>query len=110
MKKVCAIMIAAVIVLRSAGQQKVPAVPPSVNKAFVSQFPSGHLKKWQEKDGSYVAAFRQKGKKYFAYYTAGGAWQSTESSVKWTRNLPAAVRKGWDTCKYRTWLLLDIKE
>lgn len=100
---------ATVMVLHCAAQGRTPAVPPAVSKAFVRQFPAGRLKKWAQKKEEYMAIFRQNGKKYIAYYTSGGVWDSTESLVKWTRDLPLAVRAGWDHCKYMDWLILGMK-
>ena len=103
-------MATAIIVLHSAAQAKVSHIPPEVNRAFVLKFPAGHLKKWAQKNEEYIATFRQKGKKCFAYFTPGGTWKATESPVKWTRNLPTAVRAGWNNCKYMDWLILDMKK
>ena len=110
MKKSLTAMIMAIMVLRSAAQSKVSHVSPEVKKAFSLQYPAGHLKKWGQKNGEYVAAFRQQGKKYLAYYTPGGNWKATTSPVKWTRNLPADVRAGWNTCKYMDWLIMDMNK
>jgi hypothetical protein len=38
------------------------------------------------------------------------AVKATESPVKWTRNLPKPVRKAWQNCKYKDWLILDMKK
>lgn len=105
------ISIAALIfVMHSAAQDKISHVTPEVNKAFTGQFPMGRLKKWEKSKDGYIAIFRQKGKKCVAYYSASGNWEATETSVKWTRNLPGPVRAGWNSCKSMSWLILDMKE
>ena len=48
--------------------------------------------------------------KYFAYYKADGTWSGTETPIKWTKNLPAAVRKGWLKSEYASWYVRDIKK
>jgi hypothetical protein len=67
MKKSLTAMVVAIMALHSAAQSKVSHVPPEVNKAFSLQYPAGHLKKWEQKNGAYVATLRQQGKKYLAY-------------------------------------------
>ncbi|HEY4289408.1 MAG TPA: hypothetical protein VGN00_20040 [Puia sp.] len=49
------------------------------------------------------------GKKDPSFYLIG-VWHSTDSSVKWTRDLPIPVRAGWNHCKYIDWLIMDIKK
>ena len=110
MGKTLIVILFAGLVLQCAGQGRSTPVPPAVSKAFVRQFPAGHLKKWAKKDEEYIAIFRQKGKKYSAYYGSGGVWDSTESLVKWTWDLPLTVRAGWDHCKYMDWLILGMKK
>jgi len=110
MKNVFTVMVAAMMVLHLAAQSKLLHIPAAVDKAFVTQFPKGRLKNWEQKNEGYMATFRQNGRKYFACYTPDGTWVATESSVKWTRDLPGAVRTGWSNCKYRDWLILDMKK
>jgi len=88
----------------------VVVVPQQVTAAFVKQFPTGHLKKWEQRKEGFIADFRLDGKKYFAYYAADGAWKGTESPIKWTRELPAAVKEGWKKSGYYSWYVLDIKK
>jgi hypothetical protein len=85
-------------------------VPQAVATAFSSRFPAGQLEKWEQRKEGYVAVFRQDGKKLFAYYTVDGTWKGTESPIKWTKNLPAAVKKGWQNSEYSNWYVEDIKK
>jgi len=85
-------------------------VPSVVATAFSTQFPSGKLKKWEQRKEGYIAVFRQDGKKYFAYYAADGAWKGTETPIKWTKDLPAAVKEGWKRSDYYSWYVMDIKK
>jgi hypothetical protein len=110
MKKVLTVMAAAMIVVHAAAQRKTIRIPPEVNKAFSAQFPTGHLKKWEQQKEEYIATFRQNGKKLSATYTTGGTWEATESVINWTRNLPPAVKAGWNTCSYKDWLILEIRK
>ncbi len=85
-------------------------VPRQVAAAFTTQFPNGRLKRWEQRKEGYIADFRLEGKKYFAYYAPDGAWKGTESPVKWTKNLPAAVKAGWKNSGYYAWYVQDIKK
>lgn len=84
-------------------------VPAAVSAAFANRFPAGRLLKWEQRTQGYIAVFRQDGKKLFAYYEADGTWKGTETPVKWTKNLPPAVRQGWVNSGYGTWYVEDIK-
>ena len=90
--------------------QHTGSIPPALTKAFAAQFPTSHLKKWEKDSAGYLAIFKQKGEKCTARYTTGGLCEATESPVKWTRNLPEAVRAGWNKSKYMDWLILDMKK
>lgn len=85
-------------------------VPLSVTTAFTKQFPSGHLKKWEQRKEGFIADFRQDGNKYIAYYASDGAWKGTESPIKWTKDLPPAVKESWKKSGYYDWYVLHIKK
>jgi hypothetical protein len=85
-------------------------VPAAVSTAFASRFPMGKLQKWEQRTQGYIAVFHQDGKKFFAYYEADGTWKGTESPIKWTKNLPQAVRQGWINSGYGRWYVEDIKK
>ena len=36
--------------------------------------------------------------------------KGTETPVKWSRGLPAAVREGWKKSGYAAWSIMDIKK
>ena len=110
MKKALPGMIMAIMTLYFTARGQRSQVPPEVKNAFALQYPAGHLKNWEQKNKEYIATFRQQGKKCLAYYTSGGNWEATESPVKWTWNLPETVRKGWNTCKYMDWLIMDMNK
>ncbi|HEY4108524.1 PepSY-like domain-containing protein [Puia sp.] len=85
-------------------------VPPAVLTAFTTRFPNAQLHDWQQRPEGYIAGFKQNGRKLFAYYTADGTWKGTETPIKWTKNLPAAVREGWKNSSYGAWYVEDIKK
>lgn len=110
MKKILPVLAFTMVTMHSTAQGRAFHIPPEVTKAFVTQFPGSHLKKWEQRKEGYMATFRQNGKKYVAYYTVGGAWEATESPVKWTWLLPQAVQDAWKKSTYSNWLILDIKK
>jgi hypothetical protein len=85
-------------------------VPPAVLTAFTTRFPSAQIRDWQQRPEGYIADFKLSGKKLFAYYAADGTWKGTETSIKWTKDLPSAVREGWKNSGYGAWYVEDIKK
>ncbi len=95
--------------LFSAGVNSGP-VPPAVAQAFATQFPHGHLKKWVAVSAGYQANFRLAGQKCLAIYTLDAVWKETDYPVKWTRQLPPAVRGAWRNSGYSSWELMGIRK
>ena len=83
-------------------------VPPAVARAFTTQFPRAHLKKWEAIPAGYQAIFRFAGQKCLAIYTADATWKETDYPVKWTRQLPPAVRVAWRNSGYSSWELSGV--
>jgi hypothetical protein len=111
MKKLIVVLVVALMSQSMIAQADTAVVvPQAVASAFATRFPTGQLQKWAQRPQGYIAAFKQDGKKYFAYYAADGTWKGTETPVKWTKNLPADVRKGWIKSGYGTWYVEDIKK
>lgn len=111
MKNVLILLVAAIMTQPMTAQgDSTVIVPQQVASAFTAQFPGGHLKKWEQRKEGYIADFSLDGKKYFAYYAADGAWKGTESPVKRTKDLPAAVKTGWKNSGYSAWYVEDIKK
>ena len=111
MKKLFVLLLVISFSRSRAGQgDTVLVVPAAVRSAFANQFPSGHLKKWEWRKEGYIADFRLGGKKLFAYYSADGGWKGTESPIRWTKDLPEAVREGWKKSGYYSWYVMNIKK
>ena len=85
-------------------------VPARVSTAFSGKFPQGELKKWEKRKEGYVAHFRKDGKKHYAYYSHEGNWKGTESPVRRTRHLPAAVQSAWENSSYVGWYVHNIRK
>jgi len=84
--------------------------PQAVSSAFASRFPNVEAKKWSEQQQTYYATFRWNGKKTFAYFAPDGTWKATEMPMKWSWNLPPAVRNAWKNGDFAAWYLADIKK
>ena len=110
MKKIIVVLVVAMTFQYMMAQAAGPVVvPQAVSQAFTARFPDGQLKKWETRKEGFVAVFREHGKTWFAYYTADGSWKGTETPIKWTKNLPQAVRAGWLKSDYASWYVQDIK-
>lgn len=94
----------------AAQQRSTIDVPRQVAEAFHERFPDSKVQKWESRKEGFVARFHRGGKVWFAYYTADGAWKGTETPIKWTRDLPAAVKTGWKNSGYYNWKVEDIKK
>ncbi|MBS1665504.1 MAG: PepSY-like domain-containing protein [Bacteroidetes bacterium] len=111
MKKLIILIVIALFsksMIAQAGSSVTP--PASVAKAFASQFPSAYLRKWEQRKEGFIADFRIKKTKLFAYYAPDGTWKGTEAPIKRTKNLPASVREGWNNSGYGSWYVLDLKK
>ena len=85
-------------------------VPAQVSKAFSGKFPEGDIKKWEKRNEGYVAHFKKDGKKHYAYYSHEGRWKGTESPIRRTRHLPAAVLTAWEKSSYIGWYVHNIRK
>jgi hypothetical protein len=84
-------------------------VPQAVSAAFAARFPDARVKKWSPCPQGFMAMFKHKGKKEYAYYAPDGTWKATETAVSWTWNLPDAVRKAYKDSDYAAWKVEHIK-
>ena len=110
MKKLIVVLVVALMSQSMVAQADTAVVvPQAVAKAFITQFPQGKLKKWEQNKEGYIAVFRQKGKKISVRYSADGTWGSTETTIApWLWNLPDSVKKGWRKTQYAGWKVAHI--
>src|SRR5215467_13829647 len=109
MKKALFIMTAILLIQNGMAAQKISEaqVPAPVTQAFHSKFPDSKVQKWESRKEGYIARFHHEGRTWFAYYAADGTWKGTETPIKWTRNLPDAVKAGWKNSGYYNWKVED---
>jgi hypothetical protein len=87
-----------------------PAIPQNVVSAFSAKYPAVKAEHWKAGKEAYTVKFTLDGKKSQAYYSADGAWIKTEKKIKWTWNLPAVVKAGWEKTEYVGWYVENMKE
>jgi hypothetical protein len=111
MKKIIILLAIALFSETMIAQAHPAIVPPqAVVTAFSARFPNAQVKNWQERQDGYIADFKLNGQKFFAYYAADGSWKGTETPIKWSWKLPAAVREAWKNSDYAAWYILKIKK
>jgi Putative beta-lactamase-inhibitor-like, PepSY-like len=111
MKKIIILLVIALFSETMIAQAHPAVVPPqSVVTAFSARFPNAQVKSWEERQEGYIADFKLNGQKLFAYYAADGSWKGTETPIKWSKNLPPAVRQAWKNSDYAAWYILHIKK
>jgi hypothetical protein len=111
MKKIFIVLIIALVsqtMVAVAGPGVV--VPQAVSAAFAARFPDAHVRKWSPCPQGFMAMFKRKWKKVYAYYAPDGTWKATETPVNWTWNLPDAVRKAYKKSDYAAWKVEHIKK
>jgi hypothetical protein len=86
------------------------AVPQKILSAFQLKYPSAQVKKWNMNNDGYVTKFFLNKKEYLAYYTADADWVRTETKIKWTWKLPAAVKTALHSSEYASWYVDEMKQ
>jgi hypothetical protein len=109
MKKIIILLAIALFSETMIAQAHPAVVPPqAVVTALATRFPSVQVRKWAEKQDTYFACFRWKGKKTYAYFSVDGSWKATEMPMKWSWNLPEKVKQAWRHSDFAAWYPMDI--
>lgn len=87
-----------------------PVIPQATLSSFSARYPGETVQQWKPVKNGYTAKFVRDGKKHVAYFSAEGDWVKTERKIKWTRNLPASVKKGWEKTGYAHWYVEKMHE
>jgi hypothetical protein len=85
-------------------------VPPKVSAAFTVRYPTVTAPHWKPDKTGYEAAFHAGNRARHAYYAPDGGWIRTETRIKWTKNLPPAVRQGLRNSPYVSWYVESMRE
>lgn len=75
--------------------------------AFNNKYPQAGKVKWEQKQGYYIAEFREKNTGHEAWFDDTGKWVMTESNLKYSA-LPQAIREQFEKSIYNTWKKDDI--
>jgi len=84
--------------------------PDKIEKTFNQQYPQSKLKKWENKNNTWIADFAQGKRKNMAYYSPDGQWIKTETKIPWTKDLPVQVDNSWKYSVFASWYVAGIKE
>lgn len=86
------------------------SLPKSIEVKIANRYPNSHIKGWERKNDQYVIKVEQDKKKKMAFYSEGGNWIKTEEHIPLSKDLPLAVKKGFDNSQYVSWHIDNIKE
>lgn len=75
--------------------------------AFNNKYPQADKVEWEQKQGYYVAEFREDGIEHEAWFDGTGKWVMTESNLRYS-SLPQAIREQFEKSVYSTWKKDDI--
>ena len=85
-------------------------VPENVLKSFSQQYPQVNPQKWDITHDTFIARFTMSKRKTKAFYLSDGNWIKTESIIRWSYQLPKAVKNGWNHCSLCSWYIDEIKQ
>ena len=75
--------------------------------AFNNKYPQSDKVEWEQKQGYYVAEFREDGIEHEAWFDGTSKWVMTESNLRYS-SLPQAIREQFEKSVYSTWKKDDI--
>jgi hypothetical protein len=85
-------------------------LPKNIASSFTAKYPDARIKKWEMKDNDYIVRFDENNEKCTSWYTPDGKWVKTERHFALSKDLPAAVREGFNHSPYMSWHIDNIKE
>ena len=107
MKNIFLSLIGTVMLFSFAGKG---SLPKNIEVKINNRYPNAHIKGWEMKNDEYVIKIGQDKKKMMAFYSEGGNWIKTEEHISLSKDLPLAVKKGFDNSKYVSWHIDNIKK
>ena len=106
MKKIFFSLIGIVMLFSFTGKG---SLPKNIEVKINSRYPNAHIRGWEMKNEEYVIEVMQYGKKLMAWYSNGGNWIKTEEHIPLSKDLPLAVKRGFDNSEYVSWHIDNIK-
>jgi hypothetical protein len=104
------ILSAVTVMLATSSFASSQSVPAQANAAFITRYPSATHVRWSPAGNEFEAKFESDNQTHKAFYDQTGKWERTETKIHWTKNLPAAVRRGFRNSSYAVCDVDGIKE
>lgn len=82
-------------------------VPEGVKSSFNERYPNAKKVEWEQKNGYYVADFRNDGCETDAWFDGSGIWYMTETDVPFDA-LPEVVKSAFRSSQYGSWRVDDV--
>jgi hypothetical protein len=101
-------LIAAALLVSSAGVAQVTKVPTSAKDNFEKQYPTAENAEWENEVLNSSVRFELNGEKMIADYSNKGIWKSTLKETVFD-NLPETVKTGFKLSKYSDREVTDVK-
>lgn len=82
-------------------------IPEGVRSSFNERYPNAKQVEWEQKNGFYVADFRNDGCDTDAWFDNNGIWYMTETDVPFDA-LPEVVKSTFKSSQYGSWRVDDV--
>jgi hypothetical protein len=85
-------------------------LPHNIAASITAKYPDAKIKSWEMTGDQYKVKFTADRNKEISYFSTNGDWLRTEKHVALTKDLPPAVKRGFEHSGYATWYIDGINE
>ena len=85
-------------------------LPPNIAAGLNARYPNAKIKNWEVANDQYRIKITKDGSKELTYFSTDGKWLRTEKHLALTKDLPPAVKKGFQQSDYAAWKVDNISE
>jgi hypothetical protein len=85
-------------------------LPKNISTSLTAKYPDARVKGWVLRNDQYVVRFVEDKQKCMSYFAADGSWIRTEQLIPLTKDLPPAVKQGFNKSAYSDWHIDRIRE
>ena len=85
-------------------------LPHHISASITAKYPDAKIKRWEMTNDQYMVKFTTAHDKDISYFSVGGNWLRTEKRLALTKDLPAAVKSGFENSDYAGWQIDAINE
>ena len=85
-------------------------LPQAIAAGFNAKYPNAKIKSWGMDHEEYKVKFTTEKNKEVGYFSADGRWLRTEKHLALTKDLPPAVREGFENSPYAAWYIDRINQ